>query len=77
MSYRMIASVWMGSIKTNSTGSPTFFSSQHQFKHWTTRTNSGGGGGVGGDGIEKGLPYDSLAKLLKRQFFPEKHFCYT
>ena len=52
MSYRMIASGWMGSIKTNSTGSPTFFSLPTLW-------------GVGG-GIEKGLPYDSLGQTPQK-----------
>ena len=59
----MIASGWMGSIKTNSTGSPTFFLSQH-FEGW-------------GVGLRKVYPTTPSAKLLKRQFLPEKYFCYT
>ena len=48
MCYRMIASVWMGSIKTNSTGSPTFFSlpTPIYFKLWNTRRTKWGGGGI-------------------------------
>ena len=49
MCYRMIASVWMGSIKTNSTGSPTFFflPTPIYFKLWNTRRTKSGGGDMG------------------------------